>query len=290
MSTVLRIVIPSLLLTFLPFPSPALAADSSVPDSVIAAALSSQIRRQHEVVSVRRELYDLKESYLHAVLTPPLLNALGLDLPASSLYARATIPTRLSRIAELQRYYDMLEFSASFDLGALATSVAPSGTDVSLLAATWLDLPPSRFTLIATALSLLGTPYEFGASSTYQVDCSGFTSLVYRSIGIDLRLKASYQFEDLVSIEAGHVEPGDLVFYAGGPTAAGPLNIGHVALYLGTGLVIHASAAHGSVTISAVQYHRPPVAYARVLMPTTPLPPATPPTFLDLYDSSIGTK
>ena len=267
----LRIIVSSLLLTSISLPPQALAEDSSVPESAIASALSSQIRRQHEVASVRRELYDLKESYLHAVLTPPLSNAMGLDPPMSSLYAQATTPIRLSRIAELQRYYDLLEFSARSDLGALATSVAPSGTDAGLLAATWLDLPPSRFTLIATALSLLGTPYEFGASSTRQVDCSGFTSLVYRSIGIDLRLKASYQFEDLVSIEAEHVEPGDLVFYAGGPTAAGPLNIGHVALYLGAGLVIHASAAHGSVSISAVQYRQPPVAYSRVLAPTTPL-------------------
>ncbi len=174
----------------------------------------------------------------------------------------------VQQVSSLQNRIDTLEFSARSALGSLAAAVAPPGIDPVVLANSWLDLPVERFAVISSALSLLATPYRFGGTTPLALDCSGFTSLVYRqALGQPLRLKAAYQFEDLVSVPVDALQPGDLLFYAGGSTAAGPLDIGHVAMYLGATLLVHASSRHGLVLVESTSDLRPPVAAARVITP-----------------------
>ena len=76
------------------------------------------------------------------------------------------------------------------------------------------------------ARHLLGVPYRYGGSSPRTgFDCSGFVRYVYSHFGVSL---AHSSFSDMWRGKrcplAGHLEPGDLVFFDGG---------GHVGIYVG---------------------------------------------------------
>jgi len=87
------------------------------------------------------------------------------------------------------------------------------------------------------ARRLLGLPYEWGGRSSAGLDCSAFIQLLYSSLGLALPRDAGQQAESgspglLTGMEDWR--PGDLVFYGSG-------RIEHVGLWLGAGLLIHAS-------------------------------------------------
>jgi NlpC/P60 family len=89
----------------------------------------------------------------------------------------------------------------------------------------------------------LGTPYQ--GTSKYQagIDCSRFTSEVYRRFD-DLRLPrvARDQARSGQSVSRSHLRYGDLVFFAiGGKT------VSHVGIYIGDESFIHASSSRGVV-------------------------------------------
>ncbi len=96
--------------------------------------------------------------------------------------------------------------------------------------------------LINTALSYYGTSYKRGQASRSLVDCSGLTLRALEAIGIKVPHKAALQAEMGQRVNGlQNAQPGDLVFFSGGPTSVGTKNgVGHVAIYLGNGLVMEA--------------------------------------------------
>lgn len=94
------------------------------------------------------------------------------------------------------------------------------------------------------AIKFLGNPYKAGGTSlTNGTDCSGFTSSVYAHFGIELPRTSYGQRSAGVGVEYANAEPGDLICYAG-----------HVALYIGGGLIVHASSAKTGIKISQATY------------------------------------
>ena len=244
-------------------PSPALSGNPDELSHLVSHATAPQNDRITMLPGLRAELLHAQTQYLTSL--PATFPRPGADEPIHPVWY-LTRPTLVQQVSSLQNRIDTLEFSARSALGSLAAAVAPPGIDPVVLANSWLDLPAERFAVISSALSLLATPYRFGGTTPLALDCSGFTSLVYRqALGQPLRLKAAYQFEDLVSVPVDALQPGDLLFYAGGSTAAGPLDIGHVAMYLGATLLVHASSRHGLVLVESTSDLRPPVAAARVI-------------------------
>ena len=105
----------------------------------------------------------------------------------------------------------------------------------------------SKSLLIETALLYLKTPYLWGGRTTFGIDCSGFTQMVYRLNGFDLKRDASQQAsqgEALSFIEES--EPGDLAFF---DNAEG--NIVHVGIIMEDHYIIH---AHGKVRIDRLDH------------------------------------
>jgi cell wall-associated NlpC family hydrolase len=97
--------------------------------------------------------------------------------------------------------------------------------------------------VIAYAKQFLGVPYVYGGTTPNGFDCSGFTSYVYRSVGINLPRVSSDQQNVGTSIPLNQVQPGDLVF-RGSPAY-------HVGIYIGGGQYIHAPQTGDVVKIAS---------------------------------------
>ena len=80
------------------------------------------------------------------------------------------------------------------------------------------------------ALTQVGTPYVWGGETPgVGFDCSGLVQAAYRVAGVTLPRVAQDQFDATPAVPAGQpLEPGDLVFFGGGPTS-----VDHVGLYVG---------------------------------------------------------
>lgn len=100
-----------------------------------------------------------------------------------------------------------------------------------------------RSNLAKTAKSLLNTPYKWagnGPSSDNMeegLDCSGFTSLVYKTNGFNIPRRSKDQYLFSQKINGKDLKTGDLIFSA---SAKKPKEINHVALYLDNGQIIEA--------------------------------------------------
>ena len=100
--------------------------------------------------------------------------------------------------------------------------------------------------IVAYAQQFIGNPYVWGGTSlTNGCDCSGFTMRVYGHFGISLEHYSGSQRYAGRGISYSEAEPGDLICYSG-----------HVAIYIGGGMVVNAiDEAHG-IGISRVNTSR----------------------------------
>ena len=102
------------------------------------------------------------------------------------------------------------------------------------------EILPDRNDIINRAKKMMGIPYLWGGNSTKGMDCSGFTSTVFKSEGYQLPRDANMQVklgeEVIPQDDYSNVLPGDLIFF--GP----PDRITHVAISLGGSYFIHSSA------------------------------------------------
>ncbi|MCR4673234.1 MAG: SH3 domain-containing protein [Lachnospiraceae bacterium] len=101
------------------------------------------------------------------------------------------------------------------------------------------------------ALQWVGYPYVYGGNDLNTgVDCSGFVQQVYLHFGYSVPRTATAQSYVGTSISADQLQPGDLVFYTDYDGT-----VGHVAIYIGNGMVVHASnPTYGIIT--AEMYYR----------------------------------
>ena len=124
---------------------------------------------------------------------------------------------------------------------AVAASIPSDSTNAAL-----------REAIVSFALQFVGNPYVYGGNSlTNGTDCSGFVKLVYQEFGYNLTRRASLQYNDGRRISLEEIQPGDLIFY---PEPYNQNEIGHVAMYIGNGQVVHASTARTGIKISSLNY------------------------------------
>ena len=109
-----------------------------------------------------------------------------------------------------------------------------------------------RVDLCQYAKQFLGNPYVWGGTSlTKGADCSGFVLSIFKKYGVSLPHSSVAQANYGTKISASELQPGDLVFYAKGG------RINHVAIYIGSGQVIHASSPKTGIKISNYNYRTP---------------------------------
>lgn len=112
---------------------------------------------------------------------------------------------------------------------------------------------PVRTELVNFAMQYLGGAYVWGGTTLgVGVDCSGFTQQVFAHFGYTLNRVSYDQAVQGVAITADQLQPGDLVFYS-----RPGYTIGHVAIYIGNGQVIHAFNASQGIIITSYDYATP---------------------------------
>ncbi len=117
----------------------------------------------------------------------------------------------------------------------------------------------ARVAVVQYATQFVGNPYVWGGTSlTNGADCSGFVMSVYANYGISLPHSSSAQSGYGTRVSVSELKPGDLVFYGSGSS------IGHVAIYIGNGQIVHASNRRTGITISNV-YYRSPICCTRLI-------------------------
>ena len=122
------------------------------------------------------------------------------------------------------------------------TTTSNAKYDVSsIYAAKGSDLGKS---IAAYGCQFIGNPYVAGGTSlTKGADCSGFVYSVYKDFGYTIP-RNSYSLRSAGrEVAYADAEPGDIICYPG-----------HVALYLGNGMIVHASTEKTGIKISNAQY------------------------------------
>lgn len=109
--------------------------------------------------------------------------------------------------------------------------------------------------LYTEAAGWIGVPYRSGGNNKRGVDCSGFTSQIYKSVyGTRLERTTSGQMKQCKKVSKSKLHEGDLVFFSSNRSGK---KVAHVGIYLKDGRFVHASSSRG-VIVSELkqQYYR----------------------------------
>lgn len=150
------------------------------------------------------------------------------DAPAATKVAAKPSPTRVAKAAPKK-----------------STPSAKAAKPVVTTDAVAEQSSGSALELMTKAYSLQGTRYRYGGLSSRGLDCSGFTSTVFRAEGIKLPRISRDQAKVGYAVSRSELKAGDLVFFKTTRSS----RISHVGIYAGNGKFIHASSGHGRVRV-----------------------------------------
>ncbi len=99
---------------------------------------------------------------------------------------------------------------------------------------------PKAAIAIEFARQQLGKPYKYATSGPNTYDCSGLTKSAWGAAGVSMPHFSGAQYAMFPKVPLNALQPGDLVYRPG-----------HIGLYIGGGLMIHAPQTGDVVKISA---------------------------------------
>ena len=100
--------------------------------------------------------------------------------------------------------------------------------------------------VVYAALAQRGDPYRWGAAGPHAFDCSGLTQFAFRTVGKVLPHSSRMQSTMGRYIPKHALRPGDLVFFY--------RPVGHVAIYIGNGRIVHATTHGQPVKLGLLKY------------------------------------
>jgi peptidoglycan DL-endopeptidase CwlO len=130
--------------------------------------------------------------------------------------------------------------------------VPPQG-DPAILAAAPGAIPPGdiappgggdRAVAVQAALSRIGSPYSWGGSGPSAFDCSGLVMWAFQQQGISLPHSSQSLASGGQPVSRDQMQPGDLVTYYS--------DASHVGIYIGDGMMVHASTYGTPVRVAPV--------------------------------------
>ena len=103
---------------------------------------------------------------------------------------------------------------------------------------------PEAAAVIQAALSRIGSPYSWGGSGPNAFDCSGLVMWSFQQAGISLPHSSQALAQGGQPVAQDQMQPGDLVTYYS--------DASHVAIYIGDGMMVHASTYGTPVRVAPV--------------------------------------
>jgi peptidoglycan DL-endopeptidase CwlO len=103
---------------------------------------------------------------------------------------------------------------------------------------------PEAATVIQAALSRIGSPYSWGGSGPSAFDCSGLVMWSFQQAGVSLPHSSQALAQGGQPVSMDQMQPGDLVTYYS--------DASHVAIYIGDGMMVHASTYGTPVRVAPV--------------------------------------
>jgi cell wall-associated NlpC family hydrolase len=103
---------------------------------------------------------------------------------------------------------------------------------------------PEAATVIQAALSRIGSPYSWGGSGPNAFDCSGLVMWSFQQAGISLPHSSQALANGGQPVSMDQMQPGDLVTYYS--------DASHVGIYIGDGMMVHASTYGTPVRVAPV--------------------------------------
>jgi len=187
--------------------------------------LLDQIARiqQRQIATV----FTAKERYSAEKIKLDELIALQAKQDADLAAKRKTIQAELDRLNKLR----IQAYGSSTAGGSLRIGACPAvyiGGAAGTFAA-------KAATAVKTACAQIGKSYVFGASGPNSFDCSGLTQYAWAQAGISLTHYTRDQWNEETPVSRANAQPGDLVFFYN--------DLHHVGIYVGNGLMVHASRA-----------------------------------------------
>ncbi|MGV0744595.1 peptidoglycan hydrolase RipC [Mycolicibacterium sp. XJ870] len=144
---------------------------------------------------------------------------------------------------------------------APAPGALPPANDPGVLAAPPNGIPPGDIappeasipggspnghsgTVIQAALSRIGSPYSWGGSGPSAFDCSGLVMWSFQHAGISLPHSSQAMARGGQPVSSDQMQPGDVVTYYS--------DASHVGIYIGDGMMVHASTYGTPVRVAPV--------------------------------------
>jgi peptidoglycan DL-endopeptidase CwlO len=97
---------------------------------------------------------------------------------------------------------------------------------------------------VRTACAQIGKPYVWGADGPNSFDCSGLTQYAWKAAGVSLTHFTGAQWREGTPVSRSELRPGDLVFFYS--------DLHHVGMYVGNGLMVHASRSGVPVKMARI--------------------------------------
>ncbi len=213
-------------------------------DSKLAEAEKLQSEFEQKLVSAKAELGDLIEQERErraelaaaAEIAKQKQAAAGAAAAAASSNSAAAAPRGGGTAGDTGDGSSSANPSSS---GSGDTGLGSSAPPVSSMAGIAVN----------AASSQLGVPYRFAAESPgVAFDCSGLTKYAWGQAGVYLPHQSGAQYGSTPHVSQSEIQPGDLIFYKS--------PIGHVAIYIGGGSLIHAPRTGDVVKVAVVNWSK----------------------------------
>jgi cell wall-associated NlpC family hydrolase len=132
----------------------------------------------------------------------------------------------------------------------------PPEVDINAMAPPDMSIPPGDMAephmpggpegtiVVQAALSRIGSPYSWGASGPNAFDCSGLVMWAFQQAGIALPHSSQALAQGGQPVDMSQMQPGDVVTYYG--------DASHAAIYIGDGMMVHASTYGTPVRVAPV--------------------------------------